>query len=210
MSQVAIRPEVLAASLASRLIHDAMGPVSGVVSGLGLFGQSEGEDMRGEALALAASSARQLVDRLAFFRAAWSGGAEAVGIGELERLARNLFVGLRPRLEWSAAVATLPAVGARTLLGLIHIAADAVAAGGTAVVTANSAGEWAVIRVEARGPRLRIPPETLAGLAGETSTAGVPGRWAPAFFLHASVAAAGGSLTTQVDDLRALFEARLP
>jgi histidine phosphotransferase ChpT len=210
MSQVAIRPEVLAASLASRLIHDAMGPVSGVVSGLDLFNHSEGEDMRGEALALAASSARQLVDRLAFLRVAWSAGAEAMDTGELERLARNLFIGLRPRLEWSATIAKLPAVSARTLLGLVHITADAIAAGGTAVVTANSAGEWSVIRVEARGPRLRIPPETLAGLAGEALNGGVPGRWAPAFFLHACVAAAGGSLTTQVDDFGILFEARLP
>jgi histidine phosphotransferase ChpT len=210
MSQVAIRPEVLAASLASRLIHDAMGPASGVVSGLDLFNQSEGEDMRGEALALAASSGRQLVDRLTFFRVAWGGGPEAMDTGELERLAQNLFVGLRPRLEWFATVATLPAVGARTLLGLVHIAADAVAAGGTAVVTVNRAGEWAVIRVEARGPRLRIPPETLGGLAGEALAEGVPGRWAPAFFLHACLAAAGGSLNTEVDELRIQFEARLP
>ena len=68
-----VQPVDLAARLAARLCHDFISPASAIVSGLDLIEDPEQQDMREEAMALIASSARKLAALLSFSRIAFGG-----------------------------------------------------------------------------------------------------------------------------------------
>ena len=186
--------DALAGPLISRLIHDLMGPATGLMTGVSLL--DDAATPRGEAVELISTSLHALIGLLNFCRAAYGAGDEPLSSGELGRLAASLFEGARPSLDWAVTLDSLPAVAGRTLLGLVQVAAGALAAGGTA--TATAVGDDAQIRiaVEARGARLRLADETVAGLMGRACEGGRIGQWAPACYLARQVVAAGGRLST--------------
>lgn len=179
--------------LVSRLIHDLMGPATGLVSGLSLMRDPSAGAPREEALALVEASAETLLGLLNFYRAAYGAGDGAMGAAELESLVAALFTGGRARLEWLV-VDALPGPAARALLGLSQIAAGALAAGGVATVTVERTGDGAGIKILARGVRVGLAEETARGLAGLAFAEGRAGRWAPAFHLARRIEMAGGRL----------------
>ena len=67
-----------------------------------------------------------------------------------------------------------------------------------------------VLRIEAVGPRVKIPDETLLGLAGRPFDGGLAGKWAPAFYLWSAATAASGALLITKSDTALTFEARFP
>jgi hypothetical protein len=194
MDRTAVPPEILAAGLAARLLHDLSAPAHGIVSGLDLLGDPGDRTTWAEGVDLAGASARSLLGRLDFCRAAYGGAAGAMDGRALEALARTPFADRRPRLEWAAAATPFSAPAVQALLILLQIAADALATGGVARVTAQAAVDRIAIRVEGEGAGARFHPETLEGLAGRASRDGLAGRWAPAFHAQAVIARAGGGL----------------
>lgn len=210
MPSDAPQPAVLAAALAGRLIHDVMGPLSGVISGLDLLGDPTARDLHVDALALATASARTLCEDMAFSRVLYGAGAAPMDAASLEGLARGQFVGGRATLDWSMDLAAVSATAGRTLLGFVRLAAAALAAGGVVKVNARAASPGVVLSVEATGPRARFFAETLTGLAGAPFSEGLIGKWAPAYQLWAAATSSGGTLSTKVSETGVVLEARFP
>jgi hypothetical protein len=201
--------ERLAAGLAARILHDLSGPASGVASGLDLLAEGDGAD-HGAAFDLAAASTGALLDLIAFHQVAFGGRGEAVGDASLKRLALTQFEARRPVLEWSPAIESFPRLPAQATLILAQIAAAALAVGGVARISASRAPDEIVIRVDGAGPRAALQPETVEGLSGRELSAGLPGRWAPARYLFALLAGAGGGVTIKTDADQFSLEAMIP
>ncbi len=209
MASDAPRPDVLAAALAGRLIHDVMGPLSGVISGLDLLADPKARDMHDDALALATTSARDLREAMAFSRALYGASAAAMDPAALEAHARGLFAQGRASLDWTIELDTVSAPTGRALLGFVRLAQSAVVSGGTVVARAQAA-PVVTVSVEAAGPRLRLTPEAKAGLAGQPFTDGLIGQWAPAYHLWAQAVGAGGTVATRFGETSLRLEARFP
>jgi len=202
----------LAAQLAGRLCHDMISPASAIVSGLDLLEDPTAADMREDAERLIADSAKKLVALLAFSRVAFGGssGTELFDVRELERLTRGVFAYVRAQLEWDVAVPSLPKPAAKALLHLAQIGAGALPTGGVARVFAE-AGEGEIrLGVECRGPRARLRPEVTTGLSGLPLSEGLPGHWIQAYFLYATLKAAGGRLDYTAVEERVSLRARTP
>ncbi|MEO8811862.1 MAG: histidine phosphotransferase family protein [Caulobacteraceae bacterium] len=199
MPIAAIPPQLLAARLAARLVHDLMGPASGVATALELLAADGAGDPRAEVLQLAVSSSRRLVGDLAFARAAFGGGNGEVQTADIEALARSAFDGLRPTLAWETAPAGVSARAGSAVLILLRIAAGVVGSGGEVRVSG-------AFRIEARGPRASLRPEVRAGLAGEALGEGLAGQWAPAFYVRSLVAGAGAGFVLAESATAVVFD----
>ncbi len=158
------------------------------------------------------SSAKKLVAFLAFTRVAFGGSSspEAFDTRELEKLTQGVFEHVRPSLEWDVAVAAVPKPAARTLLNLAQIGAGALPGGGVVKVTASRQGDDILMAVEALSQKVRLRQEVLRGLDGLKLEEGLSGHWVQAYFVHALLRAAGGSLDYVVGPERAILRARCP
>jgi histidine phosphotransferase ChpT len=209
----AVQPLDLAARLAARLCHDFISPVSAIVSGLDLIEDPEQQDMREEAMALIAASARKLAAHLSFARIAFGGSAasESFDVRELEKLSRELFEHVRAELEWTAEPAALEKPAARAMLNLAQLGASVLPVGGTAKVSARqAAGGQLELALEATGPRARLRPEAADGLEGRPFGEGLAGHWVQAYFLRSVVDQAGGSLELMTEDEAIRVKIALP
>jgi histidine phosphotransferase ChpT len=200
-AQDAIQPVDLAARLAARLCHDFISPASAIVSGIDLIEDPEQQDMREEAMALIAASARKLAALLSFSRIAFGGSAasESFDVRELERLTRDLFQHVRAELDWTCEVAALDKPAARILLNLAQLGAVALPVGGTARLRVERAGESRLcLTLDAAGPRARLRPEAVDGLEGRPFAEGLGGQWVQTYFLRSVVDQAGGLMQLEL------------
>jgi histidine phosphotransferase ChpT len=210
--EAAVGADELAARLAARLCHDLISPASAIVSGLELLDDPTAKDMRDDAMNLIATSARKLVDLLAFSRVAFgaAAGAEAFDTAELEQLAQSIFAHARAELAWMIEPRPLAKPAARALLNLAQLSASALPMGGVARASLAETGGRLVLTVEGRGPKARLHEEVRAGLAGEPLGEGLGGRWVQAYYLYALVRAAGGVTGAAVEDEAVTRTANLP
>jgi histidine phosphotransferase ChpT len=201
-----------ASLLASRLCHDFISPASAIVSGLDLLEDPDSADMRDDAMALIASSARKLVDSLQFARVAFGGGsgAETFGVPALKELAEGLVAHHRGELDWAVAPETLEKPVAKSLLNLCALAAAALPMGGAARITVDAIDGGQRIRTVSEGRRARLRPELLAGLTGEGPGEGLAGHWIQAAWTYALVAQAGGTITVEQEEDRVTLTAEIP
>jgi histidine phosphotransferase ChpT len=202
----------LAAYLAARMCHDFISPAGAITSGLDLLDDPGASDMREEAMGLIQSSARKLVELLAFCRVAFgaSASAETFDTRALETLTKGVYAHVRPELVWSVAVPSVNKAAARALLNMAQLAASALPTGGSATVTAAPEGGHVLIRVEARSNRVRLRPEVVSGLNGEKLEGGLSGQWVQAFYLNALVKEAGGRLDHQIGEDMMVLSALVP
>jgi hypothetical protein len=188
-----LAPEILAAKLLARALHDIAGPTSGLTAALDLLGDTQNGAMHAEALDLARDSLAQMAARIAFCRAAFGGGGGLDGEA-FAALMEIPFVGSRARLDRGILTPGAPPVVLQGALILLQISGEALASGGAAHLTVEPInGKWSA-RVDGEGARARVVPETFAGLGGMGLKSGLPGRWAPARYLHALAASVGGAL----------------
>jgi histidine phosphotransferase ChpT len=211
-TEAPIKPAELAAYLAARMCHDFISPASAIVSGLDLLEDPTAQDMREDAMGLIAGSARKLADLLAFTRVAFgaSASAETFDARELEKLAQGVFGHVRAELDWRVETPGVNKSAARTLLNLAQMAGAALPTGGTALVRATEQDGSVVIAIEATGPRARLRPEVLAGLAGGGPGEGLHGHWVQARYVHLFVTDAGGKVVAEVGEEKVTFAATLP
>jgi histidine phosphotransferase ChpT len=207
-----VTPVELAAHLAARMCHDFISPAGAIASGLDLLEDPSAQDMRDDALALIADSARKLVALLSFDRVAFgaSAAAEAFDPRELEKLAQGVFAHQRAELEWSVAAASLTKPVTRVLLNLAQICGGALPMGGTAKLSVADEDDKTVITGRAVGARVRIRPEVLDGLNGDRLGEGLGGHWVQAFYLRSLVDAAGGEFGVELLEGEVVLTARMP
>ena len=207
-----VTPVELAAHLAARMCHDFISPAGAIASGLDLLEDPSAQDMRDDALALIADSARKLVAMLSFDRVAFgaSAAAEAFDPRELEKLAQGVFAHQRAELEWSVEAASLTKPVTRVLLNLAQICGGALPMGGTAKLSVTDEDGQTVITGRAVGARVRIRPEVLDGLNGARLGEGLGGHWVQAFYLRSLIDAAGGELGVEILDGEVVLTARMP
>lgn len=207
-----VAPVELAAHLAARLCHDFISPAGAITSGLDLLEDPNAQDMREEALALIAASARKLVALLSFDRVAFgaSAAAEAFDVRELEHLTRGVFEHQRAELDWRVEPQSLAKPAARTLLNLAQICGAALPTGGTAHIGVCEEAGSVVIVGRSEGARARLRPEVLDGLNGERLGDGLGGHWVQAFYLRGLIEAAGGTLSVETGEGEATLTARIP
>lgn len=207
-----VTPVELAAHLAGRMCHDFISPAGAIISGLDLLEDPSAQDMRDDALALIADSARKLVALVAFDRVAFgaSAAAETFDPRELEKLTAGIFAHQRAELEWSVACASLSKPAARVLLNLAQICGGALPTGGVARISVQEADGVIEITAHASGTRVRLRPEVRDGLEGRRLGEGLGGHWVQAFYLRGLVDSAGGSLEVRVGEGEATLVARVP
>jgi histidine phosphotransferase ChpT len=207
-----VSAEELAARLASKLCHDFISPAGAIVSGLDLLDDPNAKDMRDDAMDLIASSARKLVDQLAFARVAFgaAAGVAQFDCGELERLTRGVFAHVRADLEWAVDAPQLPKSPAQAMVNLAQLAAGALPVGGTARMQVSQDREGYLLTAFAKGPKVRLHAEVLGGLTGQPLGDGLGGRWVQAYYVHALAAAAGGHAEAEATNEAVILRARLP
>lgn len=193
MANQTIGPETLAAALAARLIHDFAGPVSAVVTGLDLQAASGDPALKASGLALAAESARSLLDMLEIARVAFGASGGSQTARTMSRLAAGCFAGKRATFAWEPEREVFEAIAARTLLLLCQVAITGLGAGGVAELSFDQDAEEQRFKIVGRGPRAALPPEVVNALnAGRTAGGVMAGRGAPACYLFAITSSAGG------------------
>lgn len=168
----------IAELLASRLCHDLVSPVGAVGSGIELL-REFGEDPGGDAMTLVEQSARLATERLQFFRIAFGqagAGRLDVSMADLARFAAAAAATQRIRLVWPEGLPVPGAGGAKLLLNMTLLGADALPRGGELRVglSANSGGLAA--EVAALAPEARLPDELAAALAGTAPVADLTAR----------------------------------
>ncbi len=205
-------PVDLAAQLAARLCHDFISPASAIVSGLDLLDDPTAQDMREDAMALIAQSARKLADLLSFCRAAFGSAStvEVFDTRDLEALAQSIFGHMKPTLIWEVAPASLNKPSARSLLNLCQIAGTALPTGGQVTARVVEAGGRIALSVEGTGPRVRLKPEVAGGLLGKPKGEAMGGAWIQAFYVHSLVAQAGGQVAVEAGDDKLTLAAWAP
>ena len=202
----------LAATVAAKICHDLISPVSAIVSGLDLLEDDESADMREEAMKLIAQSAKKLAAHLSFARVAFgaSAAADTFDARELRKLIEGVFDTVRAELDWQVQAPALNKPAARAILNLAQIGAAALPMGGKATLTAGEVDGAFVIGLEARGARARLRQETAEGLKGLTLSDGMAGQWIQAYYLHALVKEAGGTVVAAAEDEHVAAQVRLP
>jgi len=202
----------LAATVAAKICHDLISPVSAIVSGLDLLEDEDSADMRDEAMNLIAQSAKKLAAQLSFVRVAFgaSAAADTFDPRELHKLVQGVYDTVRAELDWQVQAAALNKPAARALLNLAQIGASALPMGGKATLTAGEIDGAFVIGLEARGARARLRQETAEGLRGEPLSDGLSGQWIQAYYLHALVKEAGGTVVAAAGDEHVAAQVRLP
>ena len=206
MSKREITPEQLASALAGRLIHDVMGPASGLVSAFDLMADPKAAAMRGEALALAENSARRLADMLVVYRAIYAASG-LQSSEDLHRLGQSMVAGSRATLALSIDPTAITAVTSRLLLGLVQIAAAAIPGGGVITASLEADGDRGIVEGRVVGPRIRVEQVVLDGLAGRGPGEGPLHRWSAAYLLRDIAASAGGMIDALVTEEAFSFRA---
>jgi histidine phosphotransferase ChpT len=206
------RTAEVAAFLAARMCHDFISPASAIVSGLDLLDDPSAQDMKEDAMNLIAGSARKLTDLLSFTRVAFgaSASAETFDPRELNKLAQGVFNHMRAQLDWQVDANAVNKPAARLLLNLAQMGGAALPTGGVATIRAVAEGASIAIAVEAVGPRARLRPEVLRGLAGDGLGDGLHGHWVQAYYVHLFTTDAGGRIFADVGDERVTFAATVP
>lgn len=192
----------MARLLCSRLCHDLAGPVGAINAGLELLEDST--EGTAEATALAADSARQITDRLAFYRIAFGlGGGDGSGGAFLARqLSAGLLAGGRVVLDWPEDVAaeeSLPTGSASLLLNLILLGVDMLPRGGALSVRLATLEEGTGVAVTAAGPGARFKDVIRAAMAPQVSMDDLTARNVHGYFATKLAENLGADIEISVD-----------
>jgi len=211
MTIVALAPMDLAALLCSRVCHDVISPVGAIVNGLEVLDDEKDPQTRNVAIELikksaAAASARLQFCRLAF-GAAGSLGA-TVDTGDAEAVARNLVANERTALAWRAARQYAAKNKVKLLLNLVLIAASAIPRGGVVAVDLSGQDETLAMRVEAKGPSVKLAAGVAELIAGRPESGAVDAHTIQPFFAGLIARDCGMEIAIASDPETVTLEAR--
>jgi histidine phosphotransferase ChpT len=205
-------PSQLASFLAAKLCHDFASPAGAVINGLDMMRDPDNQDMRDEFMGLVETSARKLLSMVHFARVAFgaASSAESFSADEVEVLARSVFEGIRPDLEWNCGVERFSKPQARAALNLAQISGGALATGGLVRLAISVIDDKLVMLADAQGARARLKQEVATGLEGRTLTEGLTGQWTQPYWLYTTVSEAGGRLATELGEDRVAIRITMP
>jgi histidine phosphotransferase ChpT len=194
------------------MCHDFISPAGAINSGLDLLEDPGAQDMRDDALALIADSARKLIALLAFDRVAFgaSAAAESFDSREIERLAQGVFAHQRANLDWAVEPQSLTKPVTRVLMNLSQICGAALPMGGQARVSIIDEAAATLLVGRATDPRVRLRPEVLDGLNGERLGDGLGGHWVQAYYLRGLLDSVGGALSIDFGEGEITLTATIP
>ncbi|GAA0868051.1 histidine phosphotransferase ChpT [Brevundimonas basaltis] len=203
--------QALAALVAGKLCHDFISPAGAISSGLDLLKDPTAQDMRDDAMGLIEASAEKMVALVAFARVAFgaSTSAERFSGADLGDLVAGLTAGGRATLEWRVEGGDYSKAQARALVNLAYLTVAALPSGGVATISSER-GERLRISGVAEGPRARLKPEAIAGMAGQPLGEGLPGQWIQPYWLWLTARDAGGSLAVETDEGRVALTVHMP
>lgn len=168
----------IAQLLCSRLCHDLAGTSGAVNAGLELLLDpgALSEDGPDGPLGLVSSSARQLNQKLSYYRVAFGFGGGQSGTLEVQQisdLASDFFAPSNVSLDWSLGngaetPVVLPAGSGKLLLNLLLLGAECLPRGGTLSVRLVVMEEGIGAAVSAQGQAARIKDDTRPALNPET------------------------------------------
>lgn len=184
--------------LCSKLCHDLVGPVGAINNGVELA-RDLAAGMDDEAMDLVATSARQVAERLQFFRVALGLASGAI---KTTREARALLtpgvIGAKNQLVWPEAENAEPIQledsGLKLLLNMVFLASEALPRGGRIDIYAEPNGGKVELTVTAGGTGASLNSEALRALSGEVSTAELTARIVQPYFANALAANEGTTI----------------
>ena len=187
--------------LCSRICHDMAGPVGAVSNGLELA-RELGDGMDAEALDLVDMSARQMFERLRFFRIAFGLAEGAVRTtADARQLVTPAVLGERCSFQWDDDEGAPLAVGDRGLklvLNMSLLAAETLPRGGGITARFIRKDELTTIELQAEGQGARLEQDVRRAMSLECTADEVTPKSAPALLAGVLVQDIGGELL--VDD----------
>ncbi|MEX2642778.1 MAG: histidine phosphotransferase family protein [Acetobacterales bacterium] len=167
----------LAEMIATRLCHELAAPSGALNNGIELLSLAPGSPDP-EVLSLIGDGGARLVALLKFWRFVYGVSAEGtVPLAEVKALAEGFAARGRVALAWDgAAPAALPRGGARLLLALAAMAAQAAPRGGTVTLAPSEAGPVVTLEAEAIDPAKGHWQVAEAAFAGALDVAGLDSR----------------------------------
>ncbi len=189
---------LLSALMSSRLCHDLVNPVGALSSGLEVLNDEDmGEDMREEALDLVKTSADKAVAALKYARLAYGlagGYAHDVPFDEAKQLLSDVYAFSKAELSWELSDLAAPKEEVKSLLLLVHAAADCVPRGGEVVVSGGG-GDY---QIRATGKRVILHADVPKALDGELDD--LKPKQAPLFIAGLLARRTGGAASAQSDE----------
>src|SRR5688572_20040498 len=156
--------------LHSRVLHDLAGPVGAISNGLELAKESGGA-LDADAMQLVAMSARDLSERVRFYRVAFGLAPGAIKtLREGRDLLTPAVIGPRNKIVWPEADG--PAAwpfgdeSLKLLLNLIALGGDSLPRGGSIEVFVEPAQQQLRFTIVAQGQGVRVEEATLAAMMG--------------------------------------------
>jgi len=211
MTIVALAPMDLAALLCSRVCHDVISPVGAIVNGLEVLEDENDPEMREVAIQLIKKSAGSASARLQFCRLAF-GAAGSVGAtvdtGDAESVTRGLIANERTSLIWKPARQFAPKNKVKLLLNLSLIAMAAIPRGGVVTVDLTGQDDSLAIRIEAKGPNLRIAHGVADLIAGRPESGAIDAHTIQPFFTGLVARECGMEVTIALDADMVALEAK--
>ncbi len=150
----------LAALVASKVCHDAIGPMTPIGFGLDML-EEEDEEERETALAMIRNGVGSITHTLQFARLAFGAAGFAgsqIDLDETKNVACNYIEGdKKHRIEWKSSLAFLPKNHVKLILNLVSIAKSTIPRGGVISVTIEGEDEKPVIAMRMVGEKARVP-----------------------------------------------------
>lgn len=156
--------------LCSRLCHDMVGPVGAATNGIELLREvSAGQ--HADIIDMTDASARTAWRRLEFFRVAFgsAGGRDGWGTNELSQLAQNMLRDGKVGLDWQTdpAITELEGRGAKLVLNLVLLLAEAMPRGGLLSVRLEPHGDSIAATLAGKGQNAALNPRVASTVQGQ-------------------------------------------
>lgn len=202
MTVFALESLDLAALLCSRVCHDVISPVGAIVNGLEMLEDEKDAEMRNFALDLIKKSAQTASAKLQFCRLAFGAAGSAgamIDTGDAENVARGLFADDKTRLQWDGARVLMAKNKVKLLLNLCLIAAAAIPRGGELHVAIAGADDDITMKVDVRGPYLRLAGHVQGLIEGKPENDSVDAHGIQAFYTGLVARSAGMGIQVKAD-----------
>jgi len=164
----------LAALVASRICHDALGPMTSIGFGMEMLEEDEDEEDRAMGLNMIRKGVGSVMAKIQFARLAFGAGGSAgtsIELAEIKKIAGDYVEGDgKYKIDWGNEPDSLPRDPARLLLNLIAIAISAIPRGGEIAITFGGRPECPDFLLRLKGAKARVPDRLEALLEARPGT----------------------------------------
>ncbi len=209
----AARELATAALLSSRLCHDLIGPVGALANGLEVLADETDAEMRGYAMDLIGSSAKQATAKLKFARLAFGAGSSAgdqFDMTDVEAVVQEYIATTKATLVWDAPAMAAPKDAIKLLMNFILMAVEGIPLGGEIKTAITQEDGALAISVHAEGKLIRFEDVTKSLLAGEPVLDQLDPRSIQAYYAALISRAHGANIAADVTESSISLSARYP